>query len=323
MRSRFAQLALACVQRELPHKLDHVATDAAAVTPRVLHPAFYGCFDWHSAVHGHWLLVRLLRGEPISQAAAIRAALSANLTAGSLAVEAAYFTPERRTFERPYGWAWLLQLATELHGWDDRDGVRWAAALQPLADVVIARYLGFLPVQQIPVRTGVHANTAFGLCFALDHARVVRHGELERLIVERALTYYAGDVAYPAAWEPSGEDFLSPALVEADLIRRVLPPARFASWLHAFLPEGLPAALATPVRVPDRSDPKLAHLDGLNLSRAWCLRAIAAALPAGDPLRGELATAAELHATAGLAHVATGDYAGEHWLASFAAYLSL
>jgi len=171
------------------------------------------------------------------------------------------------------------------------------------------------------VRTGVHANTAFGLAFALDYARATKHAALEQLIVERATTYYGDDADYPAAWEPSGEDFLSPALVEADLMRRVLSPVKLATWLRAFFRTGLPASLAKPAIVSDRGDPKLAHLDGLNLSRAWCLRAIASALPASDPLRASLASAAAIHTREGLAHVATGDYAGEHWLASFAIYL--
>ncbi len=322
--SHFARLALGCIQRELPNGIQHTINAPDDVRgPRALHPAFYGCFDWHSAVHGHWMLVRLLRRWPdLPEAAAIRAGLDANLTATHLAAEAAYFTaPNRASYERPYGWAWLLQLAAELHTWDDADSRRWAAHLQPLADLLAARYLAFFPKQTYPVRTGVHSSTAFGFALALDYARAVGHADLEALIVERSVAYYAGDRDAPAAWEPSGDDFLSPSLIEADLMRRVLPPAEFPAWLHAFLPRGLPPALQQPAIVTDRSDGKLAHLDGLNLSRAWCLRALAAAVPAGDPLRPQLAASADAHAAAGLAHVATGDYAGEHWLASFAVYL--
>jgi hypothetical protein len=325
----FARLALDCVQRELPNSIAHLINEPGDVRrPRELHPAFYGCLDWHSAVHGHWLLVRLLRTVPgLPEAAEIRAALDANLTAASIAGEVAYFAaPRRAAYERTYGWAWLLQLAAELHDWRDDDARRWAASLQPLTDVIVARYLAFLPRQTYPIRTGVHANTAFGLALALDFARATGHAALEALLVERATAYYAADRDVPAAWEPGGEDFLSPSLMEADLMRRVLPPAEFASWLHAFLPRGLPPSLEHPAIVSDRSDPKLAHLDGLNLSRAWCLRAIASVLPATEApadsaLRAELAAAAEAHAAAGLAHVATGDYMGEHWLASFAVYL--
>jgi hypothetical protein len=322
--AHFARLALDCVQRELPNSIQHLINGPDDVRrPRELHPAFYGCLDWHSAVHGHWLLVRLLRTVPgLPAAAQIRAALDANLTAGNIAAEVAYFAaPHRQSYERPYGWAWLLQLAAELHGWDDDGARRWAAQLAPLTEVIVARYLGFLPKQTYPVRTGVHANTAFGLAFALDYARATEHRALAALIVERATAYYAADRDAPAAWEPGGEDFLSPSLVEADLMRRVLPAGELAGWLHGFLPRGLPPALRAPAIVSDRSDGKLAHLDGLNLSRAWCLRALANALPAHDALRAELAAAADVHATAGLANVATGDYMGEHWLASFAVYL--
>jgi hypothetical protein len=311
--SQFAKLALACLSREVPHKLDHLVLDEHDRRgPRELHPAFFGCLDWHSAVHGHWMLARLLRRFPsLPEAGAIRAQFDDTLAAENLRVEADYFAG-RSSFERTYGWAWLLELAREI---DDP----WRHQLRPLVDVIVQRYLEFLPKQTYPVRTGVHANTAFGLALALDYARVVRHRPLEQLIVDRALAYYGRDVAAPAAWEPSGEDFLSPALIEADLMRRVVDD--FPGWFAAFLPQ-LPASLCGPAEVTDRSDPKLAHLDGLNLSRAWCMRNIAAALPASS-LRDELESAAEAHARAGLQHVATGDYMGEHWLASFAVYLEV
>jgi hypothetical protein len=320
----FARLALDCVQRELPNSIAHMINDERDVKrPRELHPAFYGCLDWHSAVHGHWMLVRLLRTVPaLPEAAEIRAALDANLTADNIAAEVAYFAaPHRQSYERTYGWAWLLQLAAELHGWDDDGGRRWAAHLEPLTRAIVTRYLGFLPRQAYPIRTGVHTNTAFGLVLALDYARATGHGELAGLLVERAATYYAADRDVPAAWEPGGDDFLSPSLIEADLMRRVLPASDFTRWLHGFLPRGLPPALEHPVSVSDRSDPKLAHLDGLNLSRAWCLRAVGGALTPDDPLRPVFTAAAAAHTAAGLAHVATGDYMGEHWLASFAVYL--
>jgi hypothetical protein len=322
--SRFAQLPLAAIEREYPNAIVHVLNgDADALTPRRLHPAFYGCLDWHSAVHGHWMLVRLVQLFPqLPESAAIRAAISRTITRPSIVAELDYFrAPHRQAFERTYGWAWLLELARALHGWDDPDGARWSEALRPLAHEISGRYRAFLPAQIYPIRTGVHANTAFGLALALDYARTTADAALAELIVERALSYYAGDRDAPVGWEPGGEDFFSPALLEADLMRRVLPAERFAPWLHAFLPRLGP--LATPAIVSDRRDPKLAHLDGLQLSRAWCMRAIAAALPAADPLRAPLADAAELHAREGLANVTTGDYMGEHWLASFAIYLLL
>lgn len=311
--SQLARLPLACLRREYPHKLDHLLLDERDVkSPRALHPAFYGCLDWHSAVHGHWMLARLLRAFPaLPEADAIRALFDDTLTADNIAVEAAYFAG-RASFERMYGWGWLLELARVL-------GEPWRANLQPLVDVIVDGYLAFLPKQTYPIRTGTHANTAFGLGLALDYARAAGHRELEQPIVARALAYYGGDAAAPAAWEPSGEDFLSPSLIEADLMRRVVPD--FATWFARLVP-ALPPSLRAPAIVSDRSDPKLAHLDGLNLSRAWCMRRIAAALPPGA-LQGDLSRAAEEHAREGLAHVMTGDYMGEHWLASFAVYLEL
>ena len=325
--SQLAALPLACLHREYPHKLDHVlASDRDIASPRRLHPAFYGCLDWHSAVHGHWTLVRLLRTFPqLAEAATIRRALGDSLTPDNIAVELAYFDgPTRQSFERTYGWAWLLALAGELHGWEDADGTRWSAALAPLADAIAARYIAFLPKQNYPIRTGVHANTAFGMTLALDYARATGASDLAAMLTERAHAYFDTDRDCPAAWEPGGEDFLSPALEEADLMRRVLPAEHFATWLARFLPglaHGEPRALLEPAQVSDRGDPKLAHLDGLNLSRAWCMREIAAALPAHDTMRAELVAAAARHSEAGLDHVATGDYAGEHWLATFAVYL--
>jgi hypothetical protein len=325
--SAFARLALKGIQREYPNKPDHVINDAADLKgPRVLHPAFYGCFDWHSAVHGHWLLVRLLRLFPeLPERDQIRMVLAEHLTAENLQAEAAYFAqPNRQSFERTYGWAWLLKLAEELHGWDDAAAKQWSNNLQPLAEVIVARYRDFLPKQKYPIRTGVHPNTAFGLAFALDYARAVDDMPLRELIEERSRTYYAADVDYPAAWEPGGEDFFSPSLMEADLVRRVLPPEEFRTWFQRFLPRvaaGEPKSLLTPATVTDRSDPKIVHLDGLNLSRAWCMRSIAASLAKNDPARQVLLESAGRHAEAALRHVASGDYAGEHWLASFAVYM--
>jgi hypothetical protein len=325
--SGFARLALDAVRKEYPNKPEHVLGGPGDVKePRALHPAFYGSYDWHSSVHGHWMLARLLRVFPdLPEAGEIRAVLSEHLTAEHLAAEAAYFArAESRTFERPYGWAWLLKLAEELHDWDDPDASRWSRAVQPLAEVVVQRYLDYFPKQTYPIRTGVHPNTAFGLAFAHDYARAVDHPALAALVEERASAYFAADADAPARWEPSGADFFSPTLMEADLMRRVLAPEAFSAWFARFLPDaacGEPASLFTPATVTDRTDPQLVHLDGLNLSRAWCLDRIAAMLPADDPARSALTASAARHATAALGHVASGDYAGEHWLASFAVYL--
>ncbi|HEX8202889.1 MAG TPA: DUF2891 domain-containing protein [Isosphaeraceae bacterium] len=325
--SGFSRLALKGLGQEYPNKPEHVMAGPDDLkSPRVLHPAFYGSYDWHSSVHGPWMLARLLRLVPdLPEAGEIRAVLDAHLTAENLQAEADYFArKESKPFERPYGWAWLLKLAEELQGWDDPDATRWSLALRPLADAVVARYLEFFPKQTYPIRTGVHANTAFGLAFAHDYARAVGDERLRALVEERARADFGADADAPARWEPSGADFFSPSLVEADLMRRVLPPTEFRAWFGRFLPgaaRGEPEALWTPATVTDRTDPQLVHLDGLNLSRAWCMRSIAAALPADDPARAILVDAADRHAAAALAHVASGDYAGEHWLASFAIYL--
>ncbi len=323
----FAALALKCVTREYPNKLDHVMNDAAEVkSPAALHPAFYGCFDWHSSVHAHWMLARLLRLFPqMPEAMEVRNALNRNLTKENLEVETTYLDQSnRQSFERTYGWAWLLKLAEELQGWNDPDAEKWSGNLRPLAQALAVRLSGFLPRQTYPIRTGVHPNTAFALAFAFDYARKSGDTRLEGLISERSMTYFSRDRDYPASWEPGGEDFFSPALMEADLMRRILKPAEFASWFHGFLP-GIsrrePKVLLSPAEVTDRTDPKLVHLDGLNLSRAWCMRSIASVLPQTDPARKILVIAAERHASSALAHVASGDYMGEHWLASFAVYL--
>lgn len=325
--SHFARLALKCVRKEYPNKPDHTINDGDDVrSPKAMHPAFYGCFDWHSTVHGHWMLARLLKQFPnLPESRDIREALNANLSAKNIAAEVEYLKQANRaSFERTYGWAWLLKLAEELRGWNDEDGRLWSRNLQPLADAFAEKYLAFLPKQNYPIRTGVHPNTAFGLSFALDYARAVGDRRLEALIVERSRSYFGRDTNYPGAWEPGGEDFFSPAFMEADLMRRVLPPREFTAWFHRFLPgiaRNQPKQLLQPAIVTDRTDPKLVHLDGLNLSRAWCMRSIAAALPKNDPARGVLAHSAAAHAQAALPFIASGNYEGEHWLASFAVYM--
>lgn len=325
--SRLARIALDGIGREYPYSPAHVLMGPGdSRRPRELHPAFYGCFDWHSAVHSHWQLARLLRLRPdIPAAAEIRAALGEHLSAANLRAEADYFAePGRQSFERPYGWAWALKLAEELRGWDDPDARTWSAAMRPLAERVAALYLDFLPRLTYPIRSGAHSSTAFGLTFALDYATAAGHAQLRELIAGRCRDYYGADTAGPAAWEPGGGDFLSPCLIEADLMRRVLPAADFAAWLAGFLPElaaGGPTQLLTPATVSDRSDGHIVHLDGLNLSRAWCMWGIADALGPGDPRRPVLREAAERHAEAGMRGVGSGDYMGDHWLGSFALYM--
>lgn len=325
--SRFARLAMAGITREFPNKpADVLLSPHDTLRPRRAHPAFYGCFDWHSSVHGHWMLVRLLKSFPgMPEAAEIRRKLGANLTRANLATEAARFKrPEGKSFERTYGWAWLLKLAHELATSDDRELKAWGKNLAPLTSTIVDLYLDFLPRQTYPIRTGLHNNTAFGLAFALDYAQAMRQSKLKNLIMACAQEYFTGDRACPAQFEPGGSDFLSPALIEADLMRRALEPTVFRRWLRRFLPglaSGSPRSLLIPAHVSDRSDGYLVHLDGLNLSRAWCMRAIAAELPENDPARVVLLRSARAHAKAGLAAVESGYYGGEHWLASFAVQL--
>lgn len=325
--SVFAGLALKGITREYPNKLDHVMNGQEEVQgPASLHPTFYGSYDWHSCVHGHWMLVRLLKLFPeLPEAKEIRATLNGLLTSEKLAVEVAYMdAPNRASFERTYGWAWLLKLTEELHDWDDADGRVWSENLQPLADAMVARYMDFLPRQDYPIRRGVHPNTAFGIAFALDYARALGHEPLEALLLERTESYFGGDRDYPAQWEPDGDDFFSRSLMEADLMRRVMDTKSFSRWFREFLPgleDGEPESLLTPAEVSDRTDPKIVHLDGLNLSRAWCMRLIADGLPDGDPLRPILIESATRHALATLPHIANGNYEGEHWLGTFAVYM--
>ena len=319
---RFARLALGHVTREYPNKLDHVMNGPGDVrAPRELHPVFYGSFDWHSCVHGYWLLARILRRFPEGdEAPSIRALFDEHLTSTKVAAEVAYLhEPLRATFERPYGWAWLLMLAGELARHDSEDGRRWALALLPLASAFARRFRDFLPRATYPVRTGTHFSTAFALALAMEYADCVGDAELRALLASKAREWYADDRDCPA-WEPGGDDFLSPALMEGECMRRALPAHEFEAWFRAFLPrlaEREPATLFTPATVSDRTDGKIAHLDGLSLSRAWCWRSLAAALPDGDLRRTIALDAADIHLAAGLRHVA-GDYMGEHWLATFA-----
>jgi hypothetical protein len=325
---RFAKLALACVDKEYPNKISHVLnSDKDVAPPHKLTPAFYGCYDWHSSVHGHWLLVRLLRTFPnASFAAQAREALRKSLTAENLQQEAAYIRGEgRASFERPYGLAWLLQLCAELREWDDDQAREMATNLRPLEDAAVERLKNWLPKLSHPVRIGEHDQTAFGLGLILDYARSTKNDSLARLAAGSAKKFFLSDKNCPLNYEPSGEDFLSPCLAEADVMRRVLPSYEFGRWLKFFLPQ-IPTMKNVewlkPVTSPDPSDPKLAHLDGLNLSRAWMLEGIASVILPSDSRRNALSTAAEEHRRAGLAAVTGAHYEGGHWLGSFAVYLT-
>jgi hypothetical protein len=325
---RFAKLALQCVHKEYPNKISHVMnSDADVAPPRKLTPAFCGCYDWHSSVHGHWLLVRLLRTFPNAPfAKAARDALNKSLTAENLRAEAAYLRGDgRASFERPYGLAWLLQLCTELREWKDPQAQELLENLKPLEDAAAERLSTWLPKLSHPIRIGEHNQTAFALGLLFDCARVKNDERLAKLAADSARKFYLTDKNCPLGYEPSGEDFLSPCLAEADVMRRVLPQAEFAKWLSQFLPQIPRTATADwlPVAIsPDPGDPKLAHLDGLNLSRAWMLEGILSALPADDPRRPALTSAEEAHRRAGLAAVTGEHYEGGHWLGSFAVYLT-
>jgi hypothetical protein len=322
--TRFARMALDCVHKEYPNKIAHsLNSDADVKPPRQLTPAFYGCFDWHSSVHGHWLLVRLTRLFPDAPFSAdARRSLAQSLTPANIAQEVKYVTADgRSSFERPYGLAWLLQLAAELKDWastgTDSDARRWSATLAPLEHAAVSRISLWLPKLQHPIRTGEHNNTAFGMGLMLDYARMSGNREFGNLVASRARDYYEKDRNCPLAYEPSGEDFLSPCLAEADLMRRVLPAPEFVAWFNAFLP-GIDME---PTHVSDVTDGKLYHLAGLNLSRAWMLQGIVSKLPVSDPRRKSLvALSARLRQT-GLDSIKSEHYEGGHWLGTFAVYL--
>ena len=331
--ARFAALALKCLHQEYPNHISHTLSGAAdARPPHELTPAFYGCLDWHSDVHGHWLLVRLLRLYPDAPfAGAARAALEQSLTSANIDAEAGYLRGAgRASFERPYGLAWLLELSAELRRWDDPDARRWSGVLAPLETEVVARLESWLPKLEYPIRIGEHDQTAFAFGLVWDWAAVAGDIGMRRLLTDAARRFYRHDRNCPLAYEPSGEDFLSPCLAEADFMRRVLPPGAFAPWLSDFLPQ-IPRSGASPRKphawlepgvVTDRSDPKLAHIDGLNLSRAWMLEGIAQGLPPGDGRVPELRSAAQRHAAAALPAVTGEYYEGGHWLGTFAVYLT-
>ena len=321
----FAKLALNCVHKEYPNKISHtMQSDADVMPPRELYPSFFGCYDWHSSVHGHWLLTRLARLYPDSELApkAI-SALGVSLSKENLLKESVYVSGKgRKAFERPYGIAWLLQLAAELDEWDYPRAKQWRTNIRPLEEVLVSRVVEWLPKLTYPVRSGQHAQTAFALGLMLDWARTTKNSDVESLIRNRILEFYVNDKKCPIHYEPSGADFLSPCLAEADLMRRVMSPSEFAVWLNDFLeiPNSNKAWLE-PAIVSDRSDPKLAHIDGLNISRAWMLEGIASGLPPKDLRIKALRIAAEQHQESGLIGVNSEFYEGGHWLGSFATYL--
>lgn len=317
---RLASMPLKCMNQEFPNKLNQSLHDASDLgTPKELHPAFYGCYDWHSALHGHWMLVKLLKLFPdLENAEEIISRLENNISKENILGELAYFErASEKSFERTYGWSWLLKLAEELHTWDNPAGKRMEQNLQPLSDFIVQKYLDFLPRLTYPIRVGEHTNTAFGLVFPYEYAVTTQNDDLKNLIEQRAKDYYSKDQGCPLSWEPSGFDFISPCLEEANLMRRILSKDEFGKWLSAFLPGITESNFAlAPAEVSDRTDGKLVHLDGLNFSRAWCLNGIAGE---GESLQ-HLKNITNQHIQHSLENVVGDSYEGGHWLASFAVY---
>ncbi|MEM6772069.1 MAG: DUF2891 domain-containing protein, partial [Bacteroidota bacterium] len=317
--NNLAELPLACIQHEYPNKLGQtIGGQEDLGEPSALHPAFYGCFDWHSAVHGHWSLVALLRQFPdLARAADARRMLTENLSAANITAEVAYFNGKHnKSYERTYGWAWLLKLDEELRRWDDPLARELQANLAPLSALIVDRYLEFLPKLNYAIRTGEHPNTAFGLTFAFDYAIEAKHQSLQQAIETAARRFYATDANCPITWEPGGYDFLSPCLEEVDIMRRILPREEFLPWLSAFLPGLDRPGYALPVgEVSDRTDGKLVHLDGLNFSRAWALSGLANDYP---EVYGHLQSLANQHLDYSLPNLVGDSYEGGHWLGSFA-----
>lgn len=318
--NKLAALPIHCIQVEYPNKLNQtIGSDKDLQSPKELHPAFYGCFDWHSSVHGHWSLVYLVKKFPtLDQASEIKKILLATMSEENIEKEVAFFHGEHnKTYERTYGWAWLLKLAEELHTWDDETARTLEKNLQPLTDLIVQKYIEFLPKLKYPIRVGEHTNTAFGLTFAWDYAKTTNQTDLKNLLEKRAKEFYANDIDCPLTWEPSGYDFLSPCLQEAAMMKRVLDPAGFKKWFALFLPTLKKTDFTLPVgEVSDRTDGKLVHLDGVNFSRAWCLFDIVHDMPEYRHLK----KIANTHIQYSLPNLVGDSYEGGHWLGSFAIY---
>jgi hypothetical protein len=314
--TRLAKIPIACLQKEFPNKLNQVLGDHNDLkNPEVLHPAFYGCFDWHSSVHGHWMLIKLVKLFPdIPEKDEIFMIMNQNLSPENINSELVYFQGEyNKTFERTYGWAWLLKLVQELNDWEHPKSKIWLDNIMPLAELISEKYIDFLPKLTYPIRTGEHPNTAFGLSLAYDYASSMNDVKFKELIETRSRDYYQEDKNCPISWEPNGFDFLSPCLEEANLMQKILNKEQFRLWIADFIPD---FSSITPAIVSDRSDPKIVHLDGLNFSRAWCLFGISNLID--EPLKDELILKAENHFNASFPHLSSGNYEGEHWLTSFA-----
>lgn len=322
---QLSSLPLHCIPVEFPNKTSHLSdseTDARLL-PHELHPVFYGCLDWHSSVHGHWMLVKLLKQFPLlPNKDSIIGVLENSFQKEKMQKEAEYFGKytSSNNYERTYGWAWLLKLDEELLTWNHPLGKKWHQAMQPLAQKIETLWKAFLPKQTYPSRSGMHGNTAFGLCFALDWARAKDDGAFEKLIIEKAKAFYLSNKNIPAYLEPDGADFFSPSLLAADLLARILPQAEFVKWINNYYNSAGIVRICNPPTVSDRNDYQIVHLDGLSFSRAWCMKGIASKLPANHPLKSKFEKAATSFLNQSLPQVFNGGYGGEHWLASFAVY---
>ena len=318
---KFSALPLECIEVEYPNKLGQVLeNDNQLQSPKDLHPIFYGCFDWHSSVHGHWLLISVLNKFPDTDLAKkIKPLMEKQFTVSNVQKELLYFQPKlNKSFERTYGWAWLLKLQLEMLLSKDDDVLRWAKNLQSLVDQIEASYMEFLPKMVYPIRVGEHTNTAFGLSLALDYSRITGHKDFEKVIQTSAMNFYAEDKGCPITWEPSGFDFISPCLQEAELMSKIMSEKDFQKWFKEFMPCVFEKNFdLSPGQVIDRTDGKLVHLDGLNFSRAWCLYGIATKLPKQKEL---LVGIGDKHIEASMDEVVNSDYMGSHWLASFLVY---
>ncbi len=323
--SKFANLALQCISSEYPHQLNHsMLSENDVRSPKQLNPVFYGCMEWHSSVHGYWLLVKMLDIFPeMKNKETILQVLNQNFTSEKINLEIEYLSREDRlTFERTYGWAWFFKLASELAVSDQPGGKEWSQLLKPLTAKIKEKMYSYLPSLYYPIRRGVHDNTAFAIAMALDYARTVGDKTFESFLIERAKFYYLNDKNIPASWEPEGDDFLSSSMVEADLMRRVLSRGEFIQWFKSFMPD-IPFGLQHPVVVANRTDPKGAQLDGLNLSRAWCMFELAKVMPDDSQTHRDLWQSGYRHAAEALPNVLSENGCGSQWLATFALYMYL
>ncbi len=323
--SKLAEKPLKCIEQEFPNKTAHIINNAneATLTPVQLHPSFYGCFDWHSSVHGHWMLLKILKDKPnLKESSEIVKLLDQSFAPEKILAEAQYFTKYEiaKNFERTYGWAWLLKLDQELATWDHPKAKIWHQNMKPLTDEILRLWKDYLPKQTYPNRTGVHPNTAFAMAFALDWSRATGDKIFEKELIEKSKYFYLKDEKTPAYLEPDGSDFFSPSLQIADLMRRILPQKEFVLWLNKFYDKRSLENISQIPIISDINDFQTVHLVGLSFTKSWCMQGIANALPKNHPLRTRFQDTSDKFLKNSLPLVFAGNYGGDHWLASFAVY---